>query len=171
MLLPGVYEKALITGSNLQKGKSDDDPVVMVYFMADGETITAWLYTTLAAWPYTQKKLAACGFDPAENDFNLAALDLEGDANPIANQHVRIVVKEEEFEGKIRSKVAWIGPGDGMVERMAPEEAVSFTKALRRRLMASQGAPKKSAPPKKTSPKSAPAAPAQATGTADDNPW
>ncbi len=140
MVGPGTYEDVEITGSALTKGKSTDDPVVEVYFLVEGEPMTAWLYTTPKAWEWTEKKLRACGFDPAEHQFNLVALNLDGDANPIKGNRTRIVVREEEYEGKIRPKIAFIGDFDGG-EKMPDAEAVQFTQALRQRLLASQGKP------------------------------
>jgi hypothetical protein len=137
---PGTYEEGqtFITGSALKKGKNED-LVVEIYFLIDGETITAYLYTTPDAWVYTEKKLRACGFDPAEHNWDLSPLNEDDKAkNPITGNRPRVVVEENTYNGKISSKVGWIGSGTG-VERMEPEEAKSFTTALRQRLLASQG--------------------------------
>lgn len=175
MLGPGIYENAEITGSALQKGKGEDDPVIVVYFFAEGESITAWLYTTPDAWPWTEKKLRACGWDPAEHDFNLAALNLDGDANPLKGHRVRIECRDEEYDGKVRTKVTWIGEPEGFAEKMPDQEAVAFTQKLRRRLMGSRGTantPSSAKPPAKQAPPKRQQPPTRATdGPTDEAPW
>lgn len=134
LLQKGTYPGVEIISSALQPGKGDDDPVIVLGFMdiQTQESINAYLYTTEKAWPYTRKKLEACGFNVADYDGDLSVLN--GSDSPVVGKSVRLVVDEQEYEGKLRPKVVTIGD-DVFAERMDPAAATEFTAKLRARLM------------------------------------
>lgn len=161
MLPAGTYENARITGSALVKNKANPDLFdIEIYFVAEGDTTTAWLFTSDAAWPHTKRKLRACGFDPDMDA--LVALNLDGDANPIHGREVRIVIEDQEYpkdSGKFKPRVVQIGDSGGYAgERMSDAEAKDFEARMRRRLTATEG-PRAGAPkaPAKPAPRPAPA--------------
>jgi len=125
-------------------------PCVSVLFEDEtGDTITYWGYLTDAALQYTLKSLAAMGWDSAEHD---GRIDTLNETDLLVGRKVEIVVDEEEFEGKVRSKVKFVNEiGGGLGERMAPEESKSFAAQLRAKILAAKG-PKPSTAPKKPTP-------------------
>lgn len=58
-----------------------------------------WLATTDGAWPYTEKKLRAMGFN---GDFREPEFIVPADDNGAA--WVEVICRHEEYEGKIREK-------------------------------------------------------------------
>lgn len=128
-----------VTATALAETKTGVGQIVVGFEDGDGNTISAYLFTSDRAWEYTAEKLKTLGWDPRENGYRFE--DLNTEPSPIAGNEVDIVTEEEEYEGKRRMKVKWINaPGLG-VERMQPAEAASFADKLRRRLLNGGGAP------------------------------
>ena len=149
MIGKGKHEVG-IRSTCLTKSGKNGTPCVAVVFEDDvGETVTYWGYLTDAALQYTLKSLAAMGWDSAEHDGRIDTLD---GTDLLVGRKVEIVVDEEEFEGKVRSKVKFVNEiGGGLGERMAPEESKSFAAQLRAKILAAKG-PKPSTAPKKPTP-------------------
>jgi hypothetical protein len=129
-----------IVATGLKKAASSGNVQVLVQFRdEEGNAITAYLATTEAAWPYTEKKLAACGFVMADNDFNLERLN-DADCPIIGMKGVPFTVKTEaDLAGEMQHRVGWIGEGGGISERMSPDETKVFAAQLRQRLIAGGG--------------------------------
>ena len=123
------------------KTKSEQIIITFEDVADDYNTITAYLATSEKAWPYTEKSLINCGWDPTFRGYLFE--ELNEDPSPIAGNEVDIVTEEEEYEGKRRMKVKWINaPGAG-IERMEPAEAQSFAERLRARLLSGNAQPKR----------------------------
>lgn len=128
----GTHEVA-VKNTGLSKSQSGNVQIVVEFYDQADETLSAFLATTEAAWPYTEDKLRVLGWDPAQNGFRFE--DLNSEPSPIAGNQVQIVVDAETFDGKTRNKVKFINPPGGKaIERMAPAEAQSFAAQLRKRL-------------------------------------
>lgn len=122
-----------VTATALAETKTGVGQIVVGFEDSDGNTISAYLFTSDKAWEYTAEKLKTLGWDPRENGYMFE--ELNADPSPIAGNEVDIVTEEEEYEGKRRMKVKWINaPGLG-VERMQPAEAATFAMTLRNRLL------------------------------------
>lgn len=123
-----------VTRTNLGGDEQGKTPFVAVGFdNGEGATITAYLYLSEKAWPIAAKSLKTLGWDPIANGMQFDQLD--ADPSPIAGNQVDIVVEEEMYEGKLRSKVKWINPVGGLVpERMDPTQARSFAARLKAKL-------------------------------------
>lgn len=93
-----------------------------------GQTITWFGYFTENTVDRTLDSLRHCGWD---ND-NIAELD-----NLSANE-VDLVLDEEEYEGKVRTKVKWVNrPARLMMkEQMTPAAAAAFAQRLRGKTVA-----------------------------------
>lgn len=106
--------------------------------------------------PHTVKALRALGFDVATR--SLDELNPEDAyATPIAGVECRVVIEHEvrQFDDgreETRDRIRWINPKDGgglvMKERMAPEQAKTFSERFRARMKAAGGAPASSASPR-----------------------
>lgn len=138
LLQAGSYSRLRINGSALKDGKTEGEPVIMIYLEdpESGDTITDYLYTSNAAWDkVTAPRLKAYGWDPAENSYAIAQLNRSNEENnPLLGKYVEdVVIKEETFEGKTRPKVA--GVGAFVREQMDPTQAKQFEVSLRARLI------------------------------------
>lgn len=144
MIGKGKHEVG-IRSTCLTKSGQKGTPCVAVVFEDDiGETITYWGYLTDAALEYTMKSLAAMGWKAEDHDGRIDSLD---GTDLLVGKKVEIVVDEEEYEGKVRSKVKFINEiGGGVGERMAPAEASAFAAELRKKLLSMKG-PKPSTRP------------------------
>ena len=125
-----------------------------------GETrfVTAYQFFTDAALPFTVEALRALGWDPEANNWDILTLD---DTEVLKGREASLVLEEEEYEGKRRTKVRFINPvGGAGVERLAPEAAKAFASDLRRRLMQAAppkaGAARRAAAPAAAPPRAAP---------------
>lgn len=127
-----------VTSTALQR-KNDKGQIVINARDAHGNTATAYLFLTDAAWPYTQEKLATLGWDVWEHNFEFDRLDDE--PSPIAGNQVEFVIENTLYEGKIIPKVAFINAIGGVRERMPADEAKSFAAQLRSRLMPKSSRP------------------------------
>lgn len=122
-----------VTATALAETKNGTGQIVVGFEDNEGNSISAYLFTSDKAWEYTAEKLKVLGWDPVANGYRFEDLNL--DPSPIAGNEVDIVTEEEQFEGKWRMKVKWINaPGLG-VERMQPAQASSFAETLRARLL------------------------------------
>lgn len=114
MLRPGTYPAVVVPVSTdfgelacqFGKSKTKGTPQVVVAFEIlrgpdAGKTVSWFGYFTdnAEATERTFKALRACGFSGDD-------LDKFADQRP--NNEVEIVVTNEEFEGKVRSKVQWV---------------------------------------------------------------
>jgi len=135
----GTHEVTVI-GSSLSE--KNGELVINVYFEDSLEDrITAFLHTSEAAWPYTEAKLKACGFDPSANGYDLSPLGLSGaDGNPMTGNKTTIVVEDRVWatekggDGKTRRQVVQIG--STFQDKLDPDKAKDLTTKLRARLIA-----------------------------------
>lgn len=150
LMQKGHHAPVWVTGSVLSKSSKGNGQVVVSFRNEAGESIDAYLACTEAAWQYTEQKLKALGWDPAENDFDLRPLNA-GAASPIVGNETGIEVIEDSYvtesgETKKTPKVGWIGSRTGAAGLPESEMDV-FAAELRKRLIAAKGAPKPSARP------------------------
>jgi hypothetical protein len=105
--------------------------------------VTWYGFFTDAALPWTVEALRALGWDPEANNWDILGLD---ETPLLVGREVSLVLEEEEYEGKLRTKVRFINAlGGAGVERLEPNAAKAFASDLRKRLM-------NVAPPKATRP-------------------
>jgi hypothetical protein len=146
-----------VIATGLKKASTGNVQVLIQFRDEEGNTITAYLATTDKAWEWTEKKLIACGWVPADNDYDLTKLN-DIDCPVIGMKEIPFSVVEDTYEGKTNHKVDFIGEGGvGINERMSGDEVKIFAAQLRTRLHAKGGqktAPKPAAKPaaKKGSP-------------------
>jgi len=145
LMQKGHHAPVWVTGSVLSKSSQGNGQVVVSFRNEAGETIDAYLSCTDAAWQYTEQKLKTLGWDPAENDFDLRPLNA-GEESPITGSETEINVIEDSYNGKTSLKVGWIGPRAGAAA-LPEDEMDAFAAELRKRLIASKGAPKPAARP------------------------
>ncbi len=175
LLAGGTYEKLRINGSRLRDGKNPDEPVIEVFLeeTETGDTITDYLYTTDAAWgKVTMPRLKAYGWDPAQHNYSISDLNKTHDeGNPLSGKSAGpVVIKEEEYQGKVRSKVAQVG--EYVRDQMDPAQASSFEARFRARVLA-LGAPHPAAASRKKAPQRpvSSSAPASRSAADDDVPF
>ncbi len=136
----GRHDVSVVRSALAESGEHKDTPQIIVQFQdLNNDTITAYLFCTEKAWPYTAEKLCTLGWDPVKRGYRFE--ELNADPSPIVGNFVEIVVDEEEYEGKKRNKVKFINPTGGRIERMEPAAAVSFAERLRRRILQGASAP------------------------------
>ena len=130
---PGTYA-VQIKQTALNESKNTKAMQITVTFadVVNGDTITAYLPTSEKAWPYTEEKLRACGWDPAANGYRFE--ELNDDPSPIAGNDVEIVVDLETWDNKTEPRVKFINVPGGGFKRMESSEASSFADRLRRQL-------------------------------------
>lgn len=98
----GIH-RARAIASHLPDVKPGKTPSVVVTFKNfEGETIDAWLYLSDRALERTEKALRTCGW--YGNDISECMRD------GLGLNEVELVVEDEEYQGKVRSKVKWINP-------------------------------------------------------------
>lgn len=151
MITTGKHE-VCVAETALGKTQKGDLQIIVRFETAGGDSISAFLATSDAAWPYTSDKLTNMGWDPTGNGFRFE--ELNQTPSPILGNQCQIVVVEEEFEGKTRKKVSFINPPGGMpIERMDQPEAQQFAARLRSRLTGRPvSAPPRQAPPQRPAP-------------------
>lgn len=91
--------------------------------MLQGKSITAYLSFSDAAVDYTMEKMRNCGWDSD----SLAELDSLG------NNEVQIVVEDEQWQGKTRSKVKFVNKANRLTLKDAMDERAVQTFAARMR--------------------------------------
>lgn len=127
----------------IRTGLTDDSdnktPSVVVQFEnAAGDTISAYLFLSDRAWPFTQEKLETLGWDAVKQGYRFE--EFNDDPSPVVGKFAEIVVDEETYEGKTRNKIKFINPIGGRIERMEPQKAQAFASRLRSRLLNASGA-------------------------------
>jgi hypothetical protein len=157
-----------IASHGLSRSGQKGTPCIAVVFEDEaGQRITYYGYLTDAALEYTVRALETMGWKPAEHDWRV---DVLNDTDLLVGNLVEIVVEEEEYEGKVRSKVRFVNEiGGAMGERMPPDEAVVFATDLRARILTSKG-PSPSKSPGAKPPPRRPAPPARQPVPADPGP-
>lgn len=134
-----------VVATGLKKAKTGNVQILIQFKDEADNTITAYLATSEAAWPYTEKKLEACGFVMADNDYDLTKLN-EPDCPIIAMADIPFTVKAKVGpDGNTYNEVSWIGAGGGISERMDPEDTKVFAAQLRQRLIVKNGPAKPAA--------------------------
>ena len=107
-LLPEGRHEVEVLSTGLKKSENTGTVQIVIEFgNADG-TIAAFLPITEKAWQYTEAKLQTLGWDPAEHGFRFE--DLSEDPSPLVGVDCQIVVREEEYNGKMSPKVSFINP-------------------------------------------------------------
>lgn len=167
MLGPGTYDVVVRNASFNGKG---DVPQLSIYFEDEmGESIT-WYHSlgykkdgtfSEASFKFAADALRNLGWDAEARQYRFEELGAED--SPLIGRHAEIVVQDEVYEGKTRTKVKWINDPTrprGGAERMEPDAAKSFADRLRTSLG-------KAAPPAKPKPP-APAKPLN-EGPPDDS--
>lgn len=101
----------------------------------ENRVITAFRYFTDNSYEYSVADLRTCGWTGDD----LATITLEDLQN-----EVELVIVHEEYEGKVRAKVAYINPiGGGMIKSekaMTPDELRKFATSMRTKVRAVGGA-------------------------------
>lgn len=134
-----------VVATGLKKAKTGNVQILIQFKDEEDNTITAYLATTEAAWPYTEKKLEACGFVMADNDYDLTRLN-DPDCPIIGMRDIPFTVKSKTApDGTDHNEVSWIGAGGGISDRMDPEETKVFAAKLRQALITKAGGVKPSA--------------------------
>ena len=140
ILHEGEHEVVVI-GTALDSDKTGDIVVKVMFGLGEDKDcgITAWLYTTPKAWPYTDKKLKALGWDAQKEKFTFYKFDEE--PGPIDGAFATIVVSKQMYNGKPQYRVDSINGagGGGGVDRLDPAVAKQKSEELRRRILASRG--------------------------------
>ena len=124
-----------VVGSYLGASSEKQTPYVEIVFEDDnGDRLSAFKYLTEGAWPYVEKDLETLGWKGAEHSYAFEELD-GGEDSALAGAEAQIVVTEEEYEGKVRPKVAFINESGGRPrEMMSEKESASFAERIRQRL-------------------------------------
>jgi len=167
---PGDWP-AYVLEAYLGKSAKKGTPELRILFQCSdehGPKVWAYRYFTDGTAEYLVKELKAMGWDPAEHDYDFDQLETVRDPetnaivrdSALCGTWVSIVVKEEEYEGKTQTKVAFINSAT-VREEMPAEERKTFLADLRKRMIAVGGAPKKAKQPNGKKPPPSPAAQAQ----------
>lgn len=135
MFKVGKNENCEVVSTQLGTSGADQKQQIEVTFMdPEGDTITAYLFCTDAAWPYTAEKLGKMGWDPEARGY--AFEELNEDPSPLRGWRGDIVCKSETYNGEAKLKVQFINAlGEtGGRERMNPGAAADFASRLRAKL-------------------------------------
>jgi hypothetical protein len=101
--MEGTFDADVI-GGTLTQAKTGTAQVAVEFRLADGSRVTDYMPVTERALKYTVEKLRACGW---------TGDDLEQLAS-IQGARVELVLRQEEYEGRPRTKVAFVNkPGEG----------------------------------------------------------
>jgi hypothetical protein len=133
----GRHDVKVIRSALAETGEEKTPQISVQFEDINGNTITAYLFLTDKAWPYTEEKLTTLGWEPIKRGYRFEELNL--DPSPIVGSYVEIVNDEETYNGKTRVKVKYINPTGGRIERMEPAQAMAFADKLRQRIL--KGAP------------------------------
>lgn len=157
------WHEGEVTAVALNKASTGNVQIVVALKDEDGNGITAFLSTTDRALEYTEKKLIAMGWNPADYDYDLSKLN-EPDCALVGMRDFKFeVVEQPDLNGDPQRRVGWIGePGSGVGERLEAGEARSFAAELRKRLIAQRGKP---------TPKAAPATAGKKAAAGGAAPW
>jgi len=140
MIPIGKHTATVIAAALTESSKGT--PCVQIEFDASGETITAWLYLSDAAFERSVKTLRdAFGFDD----------EFENLADQLVGQKCQIVVEEEaDDKGQLRPRVKWINALRSAPRPLSNAEALTAklsAKAARIAREVDAAAPKKSGNP------------------------
>jgi hypothetical protein len=131
MITPGTY-KARAREWALGMSQNGKEQIAVLFDLVggphDGQSITWFGYFTDAAVDRTLDSLRHCGW----SSDNLAELD------GLDQNEVEIVVDEEFYEGKTRTKVKWVNRPSRLAlkEQLSPQAAQAFAARLRGRTVA-----------------------------------
>ena len=130
----------------------------------DTDDVIRWFgYFTDKAIPIVVKAMATLGVDIQDYNWDFPRICEEGVLN---GKEAILVLEEETYEGKTRTKVCFINDPNFVREQMDDGSALDFNKRMRAALMAAappkKGAAPAKAPPRKAAP--APVAAPKATG-------
>jgi hypothetical protein len=170
---PGRYV-GTVTSSCLGRAGNGTEQLAIgfdVHLGVDQQSVpmTWYGFFTDRAWETTEKALRALGWDPAEHDFQLDALNpADPYDTPLRGAEAQLVLEhEDDGEGGQRIRIRWVNAVNGglaVKERMEPGEASAFSQNLRARLIAQKG-PQQRRPAAPARPASAPSG-RSATATA-----
>jgi hypothetical protein len=128
------YANGWVSAVPTSWGLSDGDPGKEQFAIAfkildgadQGRTIT-WFgtFASDAAFEYTVKQIKKCGWTGSD----LTAVEL-------SSEPVSILIEDEEFEGKVRTKVKAVGNGGGGIKQMDQNRAKSFAAKMAQRIKA-----------------------------------
>ncbi|MCE9637712.1 MAG: hypothetical protein K8T90_18590 [Planctomycetes bacterium] len=154
---PGRYI-GTVTSSCLGRAGNGTEQIAIgfdVHLGVDQQSVpmTWYGFFTDKAWETTEKALRALGWDPAEHDYQLDALNPQDPYDtPIKGAEAQLVLEhEDDGEGGQRIRIRWVNSVNGglvVKERMDPGTAAEFSQTLRSRLIAQRGpqTPRRSAP-------------------------
>lgn len=168
---PGRYI-GTVTSSCLGRAGNGTEQLAIgfdVHLGADQQSfpMTWYGFFTDRAWETTEKALRALGWDPADHDYQLEALNpVDPYDTPIKGVEAQLVLEhEDDGEGGQRIRIRWINAVNGglaVKERMEAGEATAFSQSLRARLIAQKGPQQRRPAPARP----AASAPASHTATA-----
>lgn len=133
MIGVGRFDVKVVRTGLGEAGEGKNPQIIVQFEDEEGNTISAYLFCTEKAWPYTEEKLQNMGWDPVQHGYRFE--ELNEDPSPIAGNAAEIVTDEETYDGKTRTKVKFINPPGGRIERMEAGEAQAFAAKLRQRLL------------------------------------
>lgn len=147
----------------LGKSNGKEQIGIMFEFTApplEGRSITAYLYFTDATVDRTLESLRHCGWDA----------DSIADLDSLGNNEVELVIEDEEYDGKVRSKVKWVNRVSRLMlkDQMDASSVAAFAARLRGKAVASKQ--KYGAQPAATAPKRSTAAAEPAFDEMDPGP-
>lgn len=131
MIAPGTY-KARAREWALGKSQNGKEQIAVLFELVggphDGQSITWFGYFTDATLDRTLDSLRHCGW----SSDSLAELD------GLDQNEVEIVVDQEEYQGKTRTKVQWVNRPSKLAlkEQLSAQEAQAFAARLRGRTVA-----------------------------------
>ena len=168
---PGRY-MGTVTSSCLGRAGNGTEQIAIgfdVHLGVDQQSVpmTWYGFFTDRAWETTEKALRALGWDPAEHDYQLDALNPHDPyETPLKGAQAQLVLEhEDDGEHGQRIRIRWVNSvGGGLVvkERMEAGEATAFSQNLRAKLIAQKG-PQQRRPAAPARPVAAPAAARTAT--------
>ena len=107
------YYEVEVTATRLGESKGGTACVEIDFRCAAPEgSIIAWRYFTKNAWQYTEADLKVLGWDAEARGHNFEELNT-GENSPIVGAKAQIAVGDEEYNGKVSSKVAFINAPGG----------------------------------------------------------
>lgn len=105
---------------DVDEGKTPS--VRLTFRNEEGETIDAYLYLSEKALERTEKSLRACGWVGDD----VSELMRDG----VGLKEVELVVEDEEYQGKVRTKVKWI---NALRKQMEADKAKELAMSLRKK--------------------------------------
>ena len=159
-----AYFDVVVAGSYCGNSKEKGTPFIGIVFAHKAEPdwgITGFRYLTTGTIEYVAKDLAVLGWDAVKQAYRFEELD-GNEKSAICGAECTICIEEEEYNGKLHPKVAFINPlgttgGGAPREQMSARESKSWAAKVREAL--GVGAPAR--------PGAAPRAPLPATKAAE----